>query len=317
MSLNPPRGLIVDLITPLKQGRGLDITGLQNQIQRVLPYADALFVGGPVGGEGLNIDTELRLELVNYVLSMVHGKCPLFIWITCPNSEETRSFILRVNEIVNNTEGNHLIFFVDTSLYYHSNRGLVAHYREISQLVSYPFILHNDPGLVAELRIPFKRKNIRTNILKDLSSIESICGMIFTGSLDRVRNYEKAVKGEKGFRIYDGDESRFLQHPSLSGVLSIGANISPKAWYRVTHSSIDPGEGDHLYPDQLRQIWEYGRFLQHTISFYGLDPVYVIKHVLCDQGILEEPFTTHKPNTELSDKLNSLKQLLMKNRQYL
>ena len=44
-------------------------------------------------------------------------------------------------------------------------------------------------------------------------------------------------KGRSPFRIYDHSEKSFLHHPSMSGVVSVGANLSPLAWQRITLST--------------------------------------------------------------------------------
>ena len=106
---------------------------------------------------------------------------------------------------------------MDAPLYYHSNRGLPAHYQNLASLVHEPFILYNDPALVKTLPGTLKRRNIRTAVLKELSVLNAMVGLIFLGPLDRAYHYRKACRGRKRFRIYDGDETRFLDHPSMSG----------------------------------------------------------------------------------------------------
>ena len=120
------------------------------------------------------------------------------------------------------------VYWIDSPLYYHSNRGLPLYYQDLSASVKEPFLLYNHPSLIKQVARPFKRSNISTGILKELAQIESIIGLIFFGSLDRSRNYQKAVRSRPAFRIYDGEEAHFLTHPSLSGVISVGANLAPR-----------------------------------------------------------------------------------------
>jgi dihydrodipicolinate synthase/N-acetylneuraminate lyase len=151
------------------------------------------------------------------------------------------------------------------------------------------WVLHNDPKFIRRLRRPLKRNNIRTSIMKDLCTIEGIRGLIFSGPLERAYNYQKAVRTRPEFRIYDGEESRFLSHPSMSGVVSIGANLAPKAWQRIAESTINPGSDRGEYPDRLQQIWETGRYVSDLMRLYQQNPVPLIKKRLSEMGIIEGP----------------------------
>jgi dihydrodipicolinate synthase/N-acetylneuraminate lyase len=176
---------------------------------------------------------------------------------------------------------------------------LPSHYNNLSTKAKEPFLLHNDPELIRQIASTFKRTNIRTSILKELSQMESMHGLIFLGSLDRARNYQKAVRARSDFRIYDGDESHFLNYPSLSGVVSVGANLAPRAWQKVTASSLNLSGERKDYPDSLQQIWNQGEYLRSLLEIYQNSSASLIKQVLSDKGILESPTATvMEENTE-------------------
>jgi dihydrodipicolinate synthase/N-acetylneuraminate lyase len=85
---------------------------------------------------------------------------------------------------------------------------------------------------------------------------------------------------------------RFLTHPSLSGVVSAGANLSPKAWSKITTASLGLGDPRGDYPDRLQQIWEAGGYLRVLLDLYSPHAVQVIKEVLSQAGIIESPKCT-------------------------
>ena len=202
------------------------------------------------------------------------------------------------------------VFWVDAPLFYHSNRGLPFHYKNISSMVKEPFILHNDPELIQALAGPLKRTNIRTSILKELARIDRIQGLIFLGSLDRSQNYQKAVRSRSGFRIYDGGETRFLKHPSLSGLVSTGANLAPVAWQKITESSLGLKDDRNGYPDQMQQIWETGSYLGEMKDLYEGFAVPLIKQILCDMGIIDSPTSTYEIKEDTGEKIGRLKELM-------
>ena len=88
--LPSPRGLIVDLITPLKKSGDIDGRGLGRHLDRVLPHVQALLLASPHTGEGKNLDPSQRDELLEKALVVVRGQVPIFIWITHSTEEETK-----------------------------------------------------------------------------------------------------------------------------------------------------------------------------------------------------------------------------------
>jgi dihydrodipicolinate synthase/N-acetylneuraminate lyase len=282
----------VDLITPLKRNGDVDGRSLGRQLDRVLPYVQAVLLAGPYLGEGGNLPARQRAELMEKALMVIKGQVPVFVWITQDTEPETRETLDLLSRTLKTKRYRGQACWLDTPLYYHSNRGLVSYYREVTALTREPWLLHNDPGLIDQLARSFKRNNIRTAVLKELLGIEKVQGLVFLGSLDRAGNYQKAMRARPDFRIYDGDELRFLTHPSLSGVVSAGANLSPKAWSKITEASLGLDDGREDYPDHLQQIFKAGQYLRTLLDLYSSQPVQVIKEVLSEAGILESPRCT-------------------------
>ena len=309
-ALPSPRGLIVDLITPLKKSKSGDIDGrgLGKHLDGVLPHVQALLLASPNTGEGKNLDPSQRDELLEKALVVVRGQVPIFIWITQSTEEETRETLRLLKKRLVRRKYTGQVFWIDTPLYYHSNRGLPSLYKDLSKASKEPFLLYNDPELIKQIASTFKRTNIRTSILKELSQMDGIQGLIFLGSLDRARNYQKAVRARSNFRIYDGDESHFLNYPSLSGVVSVGANLAPRAWQKVTASSLNISGQRKDYPDLLQQIYDLGKYLQSLLEIYQNSSAHLIKQVLCDKGIIESPttMTTEQDPEENAKRLEAL-----------
>ena len=182
-ALVPPRGLIVELITPLNQDRSIDGRGLGHLLDRLSPLVHAVFLAGPDTGEGKNLSLPQRLELLEKALVVVRGRIPILFWITQEGEEKTTETLLGLKKTLERRRYGGQVFWVDTPLYYHSNRGLPALYRNLSSMVDEPFILHNSPEFIRGLAKPMKRSNIRTAILKELASLKAIVGLIFLGTL--------------------------------------------------------------------------------------------------------------------------------------
>jgi dihydrodipicolinate synthase/N-acetylneuraminate lyase len=277
------RGLIVDLVTPLRHSGEIDGRSLGRHLDRILPHVDAVFIASPNAGEGITLDASQREDLLDKTLVVVRGQMPLLVWVTQDTEESTKETLLLLRKRLAARRYGGDVFWVDTPLYYHSNRGLQLHYRNLSSLVKESWVLHNDPELIVKLGRSFKRSNIRTAILKSLAGIDEIQGLVYLGPLERARNYQNAVRRKPAFRIYDGDESHFLKYPSMSGVVSAGANLVPKAWQRITDASLNPAD----FPDQSQQLWDTGIYLQKLLDVYHPFPAQVLKGLLSRMGVIE------------------------------
>jgi dihydrodipicolinate synthase/N-acetylneuraminate lyase len=231
-----PKGLIVDLITPLDDKGNIDNDGLGSLLKKVLPHADAILLASPQMGEGSGLSLNLKTDLLKKAATFIQGRIPIFFWVSSDSAINTKKTLTLLEDLLKSYSYKGEVFWLDSPLYYHSNRGLYDYYQDLTLNTKYPFVLYNDPGLINLLERPLKRCNIRTSILKNLSEIGKIKALIFRGSLTRVNNYQKAVNRRPDFRVYDGDEDRFLEYPSMSGVLSIGANIAPRIWSNVTRA---------------------------------------------------------------------------------
>lgn len=303
--LQPPRGLIVDLVTPLNADGSLDAEGLDRLIGRVLPHAHALLAAGPSAGEGFAFDLETRAGIMTRILEAVNGKVPVLMWISSVSPEKTLAGLDYLNQKASGFPADRL-YWVDTPLYYHSNRGLPAHYDEMARKLERPLIPHNDPDFIATLGNPLKRNNIRTAILKELARMDAIAGLIFSGSMDRARNYQKASLDRPGFRIYDHNELNFLDFPSMSGVVSIGANLAPRPWHEITRTSLQRTSGETDYPDFLRQIWEMGRHVRAMRDIYQEAPVAIVKAALHRMEVISSPRTAVSIGRDISGPVEEL-----------
>lgn len=290
-----PRGLLTDLATPLQSDGSLDSRSLGRLLDRVAEDCQAVLLASPRTGEGTFLDPDARARLLEDCLLVLRGRRPILIWITAEDAELTRKTLILLNRLRKRHAAGDPVFFVDAPLYYHSNRGLSALYQEYRELTGDGmFLLYNDPVLVGSTAKRLKRSNIRTAILKELSALPQLAGLVFHGSLDRARDYQKAVRARPDFRIYDGDEEHFLDYPSMSGVVSRGANLLSGGWRAITQSSLHLEGSPKNYPDFLRQIWELGNFLRLVKKRYDPSPAAVIKAALAKVGVIESSFS-HAP----------------------
>ncbi|MDY6952029.1 MAG: dihydrodipicolinate synthase family protein [Thermodesulfobacteriota bacterium] len=289
-----PRGLVCPLVTPLKSGDQVDLSALDRLIDHAGAGVDAFLLGDVFWGEGLVLSPDTRLEMVSAALKIIQGKWPVLITITSHSMKATHELLTRVEAFVEGWGYGGKLFWVDYPVYYHSNRGLPQWYMTVSRDTSRGFILGNHAGLVDRRKRPVKHKNIRTSVLKKMSQIDQVRGLIFTGSLKRSMDYHRAVRLRRGFKFYDGDEMAFVRQPSSDGVVAGGANLLPEAWRDMTGSCLNQYDVQQQYADHTSQVLEMGVMLQAFHDIYSQNPASLMKQMLHVAGVLPNARTALK-----------------------
>ena len=286
--------MICPLVTPLKTEDVLDAATLERLIGQAGIGADALLLGDVFWGEGLLLSLDTRIEMASVTMEIVQGKWPVLITITSDTSEATLGLVARIESFIDGSGYSGSVFWVDYPIYYHSNRGLPQFYEAMAGDTAIPLILGNHPGLIQRRKGRIKHKNIRTSVLKKLSGIDRIQGLIFSGSLKRSIDYHKAVRHRSEFKFYDGDEAVFIKQPSSDGVVAGGANLLPQAWHEITWSSLNRYDVQRQYADHVSQIWETGVMVQEFYDLYSKSPAAVLKRMLHVAGVLPNAHTASR-----------------------
>lgn len=308
----PPKGLICALVTPLTRVKDVDRPSLRRLVDSIIEDVDGMLIGSPDTGEGFALNNSKRVELARAGMETVKGKVPLLLHITGDTLDQTADNISQVELARDKFNYKGDIFLLDCPLWYHSNRGLPANYEELRKLTGLQFILYNNPSLIKELKVHFKRRNIRTNILKRLSENEQIVGIVHIGDLKRSINYLRAVRRRPDFRFYDGDELGFLARPSSGGVVSCGANILASQWGQIITSSLTPHDPSEEDPVHLRKLWQLGQELRQFHAAYARNPAPIIKAALKHLGIIDTNTIADRTPTISPDQARRIHDLLLK-----
>jgi len=294
----PPRGLVVELITPLTADGRLDEEGLTRLVQRVLDSADAILAGGPGAGEGLELPGSLRQELFAAVIRATAGRVPLFLGITGNSWEETRALAQAVNELCRRLRPAAPVFLADLPLWYQSNRGLPRACQDLLAGLDLPLLILNLHDLIARRTPMFKRRNIRTHVFKKLLESPGLVGLICQGEMRRFLNYHHAAAARPGFAFYEADEVSFLTRPGAWGVVSPGAQLVPSSWQQVIRLCLC-AEGTDSDQEGCFQLWELSRRLVDMAKIYAHHQAVLLKAVLAGQGVIASPATA--PGTSPAD----------------
>jgi 4-hydroxy-tetrahydrodipicolinate synthase len=277
----PPRGLIIALVTPLDEEGRIDWASLERLIDRTMPLGDALLIAEGLAGEGLSLANAMRLDLLKGAIESLGGRKPLLICPTSDTVDETLGNVEALAQFSQKKSGKDL-FWVDIPLWYHGNRKLPQLYQEWTKLTPWPILLYNNPDLIAKLGHSLKRTNIRTAVLKKIAENERVVGMIQAGKLKRTIAYQRAVRARRDFLFYDGDETRFLNQPSSSGVVSFGANLLPNEWKEIVSASLNFSED----PARSVLLLQQSQGLRELSEALRLHPAKSLKYALHRLGVI-------------------------------
>jgi dihydrodipicolinate synthase/N-acetylneuraminate lyase len=246
---------VIELVSPLTADGHPDEAALARLIGRVGPWADALVLAGPGVGEGLTLSDTVWAQVVRAGLAAASDEAAVMIGITGVDPEATRRRLEEAEDLLAAAGRPGPAMLVDLPLWYHSNRGLPEQLARWAGLTARPLVLVNHPGTVRLLDRPLKHANIRTEVLKKLSALTGIEGLIFAGEARRESNYRRAVRARPGFAIYDYDERAFLGRPSQAGVVTAGGNLIPEVWRRLVDASLGRAGQVTRFADYQRQLW--------------------------------------------------------------
>lgn len=281
-----PQGLIAVLPTPLRR-KALDREGLERLIAHILPEVDGIYAGSSRLGETAWLPREEHLALITIALEKVASRKPVFVSISRNSKEETLGLIKAMTGRRNKLPGKD-VFLVDSPLLYHSNRALPGHYERLAREIELPLLVENDPLLGTGSRGHLARKNLRTGIVKRLSQEGTIAGLIHHGAANRLFNYRRAARENRGFSLYNARESAFLDNPDLNGVFSLGSCLLPVDWKLVTSASLQSEDAGKGIPGPGQDIWEASARVRRLAAISPRHYLALIKKGLQMLGIIEE-----------------------------
>jgi len=293
-----PRGLICSLALVQHPKDRRVYLGLESLIARLRPAVAGLFLDPMFWSPEANRCGAVPASLLEEVISLVTPGFPLWVRITGSTAEQTIDTCRQLETVCRRLNHKGPLAWVDTPLLYHSNRGLPDHYRVLLSETTFSLIADNNPQLLRKAVDKTKRKNIRTAILKKLSHEVRMAGLLHRGDLRRSMNYQRAVRGRSNFLVYDAGELSFLEKPSASGVLSVGANLLPQDWQTITRASLNLDERYQAQSSRFRQLWETGLRVRTLRKYYSQAPSQIIPAVLAAWGLIQETGQTLSPEEQ-------------------
>ncbi|EJE7236363.1 4-hydroxy-tetrahydrodipicolinate synthase [Clostridium sporogenes] len=209
------KGSGVAIVTPFNE-TGVDFTKLSELIEwHIKSKTDAIIVCGTTGEATTMTETEKK-ETIKFVIDKVNKRIPVIAGTGSNNTAASIAMSKWAESI--GVDGLLVI-----TPYYNktTQKGLVKHFKAVSDAVNTPIIIYNVPGRTG--------LNITPGTLKELCEDKNIVAVKeASGNISQIAQI-KALCGDK-LDIYSGNDDQIIPILSLGGigVISVLANVIPE-----------------------------------------------------------------------------------------
>jgi len=210
------KGSATALVTPFSEsGTKINFDALKDLIDfQISNGTKALIILGTTG-EASTITLEERIKIIECAVSHTNKRVPV---IAGAGSNDT--MVAVNNSKIYESLGVDGLLIVTPYYNKCTQKGLIEHYKKISDNVNLPIILYNVPGRTGV--------NILPSTVKELSKIKNIIAIKgASGNLEQVSEIARIC--EDDIDIYCGDDALILPVLSVGGkgVISVASNIVP------------------------------------------------------------------------------------------
>lgn len=224
------RGSMVAIITPMKGGVTPDAAIDWERYAALLEFhiaegTDAIIAVGTTGESATLNETE-HCEVIRRTVQWVKGRVPVIAGTGANSTTEAIALTSAAREA-----GADACLLVTPYYNKPTQEGLYLHYKSVAEAVAIPQILYNVPGRTA--------CDMSVDTIARLSRIPHIVGVKeATGEVDRVARLRKTCT--PGFTIVSGDDAtaREFMLAGGDGVISVTANVAPRAMHELCQAAL-------------------------------------------------------------------------------
>ncbi len=212
------KGIIVPIITPMKEDETINEQELRNQVNRMIENGiHGIFPFG-TNGEGYILNEKEKEQVLSIVIDEVKGRVPVYAGTGCISTRDT----IR-QSLMGKSLGADVLSVITPSFAAASQNELYEHYKTVAQAVDMPIVLYNIPARTGNALAPAT--------VARLSKIDNIVGAKdSSGNFDNMLQYIELTRDRKDFSILSGNDSLILWNLLAGGTGGIAgcANVYPK-----------------------------------------------------------------------------------------
>ena len=259
------QGSITALVTPMLPTGELDFASLHKLIELQLANGTSALVVAGTTGEAPTLAKAEFESLLSKTLEIVNGRVPVIAGTGSNNTQATVAQTARAAAI-----GADACLVVTPYYNKPTQAGLRAHYRAVAD-VGLPVVLYNVPGRTGCDLLP--------ETVFELAEHQQIVAVKDAADLKpRMRQYKKHLP--KDFAVLSGDDVTVNDCllAGGSGVISVSANVIPKAMARLCQLAETNAAEAEVLQQQLLPL--------HQALFCESNPI-PVKWALAHLGVIE------------------------------
>ena len=276
------KGSGVALVTPFQTNGSIDFCALQQLVAlQINGGTDFLVVQGTTG-ESPTLSQDEKRKVLETVLEVNNGQLPIVYGIGGNNTAGLEGLF---KNLPTGVDG-----ILSVSPYYNkpTQKGIVAHFKQVASYTDLPIILYNVPGRTGS--------NMSVETTLELAEINNVVAVKeASGNMEQIMDIIRQRK--PGFAVLSGDDN--LTMPLIAagadGVISVVANAFPERFSQMVHASM-AGQLD------LSRAAHYDLFNVTKMFFEEGNPGGV-KVALAARGLMQE--TMRMPLYPVSEALRT------------
>jgi 2-dehydro-3-deoxy-D-pentonate aldolase len=269
-SVEPLRGIIVPMVTPLTRPDELDIGGVERLVDRLLASGvHGLFLLGTCG-EGPSLSGRLQRQLIESVCQLADGRVPVLVGATDSSPAESTALARHA------ADAGASAIVLAPPFYFPLSQGELAAYIERQAAASpLPLVLYNMPGLT---NITFEVEAVRR--LRDNPRIVGLKDS--GGDVAHFRRMHDLTCGRGDWSLLIGPEHLLAEAIELGahgGVIG-GANVWPELFVRIYDAAVAG------FVDELATLQSNAARFGHIYTVGPFSAASVVKGLKAALGIL-------------------------------
>ena len=279
--LQPLRGIIVPMVTPLLERDKLDVAGLERLIEHILTGGvQGVFILGTTG-EAPSLSYRLRSELIQRICDQVKKRVPVLVGITDTSFVESINISCRARDA-----GAQAIVLAPPYYFPAGQSELLEYLDHLTRELPLPLFLYNMPSYT---KLVFEPETIRA-----AAEYPGIVGIKdSSGNMVYFRRLQSLLKDHPDFSLLMGREELLAEAVLLGGHGGVcgGANLIPELYVELYNAacSKDLQKVEALH----KKVMEFSTAVYH-VGHYESSLLKGLKCALSCVGIcsdfLAEPF---------------------------
>jgi len=263
------QGIIVPMVTPLKDGMTLDLQGVERLIDHLISGGvHGLFILGTTG-EAPGLGMTLRFKLIEKVCGYTDGRIPVLVGLLVSSFEESIALAEKAENL-----GARGLVLAPPYYYPVDQEEIIRYVTKLAENTSLPIILYNIPSLTKFF--------FEINTVIKLAQLENVIGLKDSSGDMLYYNYLiQEFNENEDFLLWIGPEELLAESVLLGGNGGIpgGGNFYPQLYTKIYEAA------SMKDLEKVRQFQKVTIQISSTIYKVGNHSLQVIKGIKCALAI--------------------------------